>query len=141
MWSEHRSHKTVILKLLNSNINLQFVTGVYAMVTCLTPYLFKPKHGMSEFMKEASKEAYGKEAYGKDIKDNMFSIGNTFLAKREVSTHEAIKTVLTLPMKHSNIDVLYVPTSLKNNISFSFRKMHPDDTNVFASNIIEKYEN
>ena len=73
MWSEHRSHSTVILKLLNSNINLQFVTGVYAMVTCLTPYLFKPKHGMSEFMKKASKE----EAYGKDIEDNMFSIGNT----------------------------------------------------------------
>ena len=117
MWSEHRSHNTVILKLLNSNINLQFVTGVYAMVTCQTPYLFKPKHGMSEFMKKASKEAYGK-----GIKGKMFSIGNTFLAKREVSTHEAIKTVLTLRMKHSNIDVLYVPTSLKNNISFSFRK-------------------
>ena len=27
----------------------------------------------------------------------MLSIGNTFLTKREVSTHEAIKKVLSLP--------------------------------------------
>ena len=42
----------------------------------------------------------------------MLSIGYTFLTKRKVSTHEAIKRVLSLPMRHSNIDVLYVPTGL-----------------------------
>ena len=93
-------------------------------------------------MKKASKEAYGK-----DIKGKMLSIGNTFLTKREVSTHEAIKRVLSLPMRHSNIDVLYVPTGLKKNRTrmlkslSTLEKMHPDDTNVFASNIIDKYEN
>ena len=70
-------------------MNLEFVTGVYAMLTYLTSYLFKPEHAMCEFLKKASKEAYGK-----DIKVKMFSIGNTFLTKREVSTHEAIKRVL-----------------------------------------------
>ena len=44
------------------------------------------------------------------------SIGNTFLTKWKVSTHEAIKKVLFLPMRHSNIDVLYVPTSLMKKI-------------------------
>ena len=39
----------------------------------------------------------------------MHSIDNIFLTKCEVSTHEAIKRVLSLPMRHSNIDVLYVP--------------------------------
>ena len=77
----------------------------------------------------------------------MRSIGNVFLTKREVSTHEAIKRVLSLPMRHSNIDVLYVPTGLKKNRTRMLKslsvleKMHPDDTNVFASNIIDKYEN
>ena len=77
----------------------------------------------------------------------MHSIGNTFMTKREVSTHEAIKRVLSLPMRHSNIDVLYVPTGLKKNRTrmlkslSTLEKMHPDDTNVFASNIIDKYEN
>ena len=84
-------YNTVVLKLLKSN-----VTGVYVMLTYLTSYLCKPEHAMSELMKKASKEAYGK-----DIKGKMLSIGNTFLTKREVSTHEAIKRVLSLPMRHS----------------------------------------
>ena len=54
-----------------------------------------------------------KEAYGKDIEFKMLSIGNTFLTKRKVSMHEAIKRVLSLPVRHSNIDVLYVLTGLK----------------------------
>ena len=47
-------YNTVILKLLKSNINLQFVTGVYAMLTYLMPYLCKPKHAMSGLMEKAS---------------------------------------------------------------------------------------
>ena len=75
----------------------------------------------------------------------MLSIGNTFLTKREVSTHEAIKKVLSLPMRHLNIDVLYVPTSLKKNITrmldyYQFYKVHPDYRNVSASNICDKYK-
>ena len=56
----------------------------------LTYHLCKPEHTMSELVKKASKEPYGK-----DIKCKMFSIGNTFLTKREVSTHETIKRVLS----------------------------------------------
>ena len=67
-------NNTVILKLLKSNMNLQFVTGVYAMLTYLTSYLCKPKHTMCELMKKASKGTSGK-----DIKGKMLSIGNTFL--------------------------------------------------------------
>ena len=58
------------------------------------------KHAMSKLMKKASKKAYGKE-----IKRKMLSICNTFLTKREVSRLEAIKRVLSLPVRHSKIDV------------------------------------
>ena len=50
-------------------------------------------------------------------------------------------------MRYSNIDLLYVPTGLKKVRTRMFKslstleKMHPDDTNVFASNIIGKYKN
>ena len=71
----------------------------------------------------------------------MFSIGNTFLSKGKVSTDKAIKRVLALPMRHSNIDVLYVPIGLKKNRTRMLEKMHPNVTNVFASNIIGKYKN
>ena len=80
------------------------------MLAYLMSYLCKLEHAVSEFMKKTSKEAYGK-----DVKGKILSIGNTFLTKHEVSTHEAVKIVLSLPMRHSNIDVLYVPTGLGKN--------------------------
>ena len=45
---------------------------------------------------------------------NMYTV-NMFLTKLEVSTHEAIKRVLSLHTRHSNIDVLYVPAGLRKN--------------------------
>ena len=134
-------YNIVILKLLKLNINIQYVTGEYAIFTYLT-YLCKPEHTMSELMKKASKEAYDE-----DRRCKMFSIGNVFLTKCEVSAHEEIKIVLSLPLRHSNIDVHYVPTSLKKNRTRVLKslsileKMHPGDTKAFASNIIDKYEN
>ena len=53
------SYSTAILKLL-SNMILQFVRGVYAMLRYLISYLCKPENAMSELMRMASKEAYGK---------------------------------------------------------------------------------
>ena len=49
-------------------------------------------------------------------------------------------------MRHSDIDVPYVPTDLKNNRTGMLKslsvleKMHPDNTNVFASSFIGKCE-
>ena len=79
------------------------------MLTYLTSYLCKPEHHMSELMKKATKEAYGKS-----VKNKMRDIGNIFITKREVSTSEAIKRVLSLPLRHSNVDVKYIATGLKN---------------------------
>ena len=70
-------YNTATLKLLKSNMNLQFVTGTYAILAYLMSYLCNPEHAVSKLMKKTSKEAYGK-----DIKGKMLSIGNTFLTKR-----------------------------------------------------------
>ena len=70
------SYNTVILKLLKSNMNLQFVTDVHAMLTYLTSYLCKPEHAMTKLMKKTLKKAYGK-----NIKGKLLSISNTFLSK------------------------------------------------------------
>ena len=90
------------------------------MLTYLMSCLCKPEHAVNKFMKKVPKEAYGK-----DVKGKMRSIGNTFLTKCEVSTHEAIERVLSLPMRHSNAHNLYVRTNLKKNrtkVIISFRK-------------------
>ena len=53
-------YNTVSLKLLKSNMNLLFVTAVYAMLKYIRSYLCKPEHSMKELIKKASKEAYCK---------------------------------------------------------------------------------
>ena len=135
-------YNPVILNLMKSNMNLQFVTGVYGLLAYLTSYLCKPEHGMSELMKKASKEASGEDMRGK-----LRKIGNVFLTKREVSTHEAIKRVLSLPMRSSNVKTIYIPTGLKKDRTRMLKPQHllnimdPEDTNVYATNIIERYAN
>ena len=86
-------------------MNIQFVTGVYGLLTYLTAYLCKPEKTMSELMKKASKEAGGQ-----DIRGKLKSIGNVFLTKREVGLHEATKRLLSGPCRRSNNLTLYIPT-------------------------------
>ena len=100
----------ILLKLLKSNMNVKFVTGVYAMLKYLTSYLCSTEYALREHMKNTSKEAYRK-----DIKGEMLFIVNAFLTKHEVSMHKAVKRVLSLPMRHSKVDVLYVSISLNKN--------------------------
>ena len=109
------------------------------MLTYLTSYFCKLEHTMNKLMKKASKEAYGK-----DIQSKMISIGNIFFfTKCEVSTHEGIKKVLLLWLRHSIKDVMYVPNDLKKKRTrmlkplSNLEKMHPNYTNIFASNTID----
>lgn len=70
-----------------------------------------------------------------------------FSTKHEIPTYEAVKIVLCLPMRHSSIDVFYVPIGLRKSITRMFKwlsileKVKPNYTNVFEANIIAKYEN
>ena len=51
--------------MIQSNMNIQFVTGVYGMIGYLTSYLCKAEHVMSELMKKAQKEANDENLRGK----------------------------------------------------------------------------
>ena len=83
-------------------------------------------------MKKASNEFYGRYIGGK-----IHFTGNKLLDECKVSKHEAIKRVLSLLMRHLNIDILYVSTGLRKNINELLKsitileKLHLDDRNVF----------
>ena len=79
------TYNTVILSLMKSNMNIQFVTGHYGVLKYLTSYMCKPERTTSELMKKAAKECTNK-----GVQDKLYAIGNVFLTKREVSTDEAI---------------------------------------------------
>ena len=135
-------YNTVLLNLTKSNMNLQFVTGVYGMLGYLTKYLCKAEHGMSELMKKASKEGNSHS-----VREKLRKIGNVFLTKREISTHEAIVRLLSLPMRSSNIGVIFIPTGFKNQRTRILKPqkvldtMDPDDSNIFCTNFLERYAN
>ena len=136
-------YNPVILSLLKSNMNIQFVTGVYGLLSYLTAYLCKPEKKMSELMKKATKEAYRE-----DIRGKLKAIGNVFLKNREVSLlHEAIKRLLSGPFRRSNIATQYIPTGPQKDRIRMLKprkvldEMDPSDTNIFATDMIVKYAN
>ena len=91
-------------------------------------------------MKKASKEASDKSIRGK-----MTKIGDVFLTKREIGIHEA--TLISGPLRRSNIFVLYIPSGLQKDHIRMLKsrdildRMDQNDTNIFATNMIEKYIN
>ena len=87
------------------------------------------------------------ESPGLNVRKKLRKVGNFFLPRYEVSAHEAIKQTLSLPMRSPNIgcDFIFAGPSEKRLRVLKSReglqKMHPEDTNVFANEIIEKCVN
>ena len=88
-----------------------------------------------------------KKRPGLNVGETLRKVRKVLLTKREISTHEAIKRTLSLPMRSSNIGCDFIFTHA---LEKRFRvlkpqevlqKIHPEDTNVFANGIIEKYAN
>ncbi|XP_066930953.1 uncharacterized protein [Clytia hemisphaerica] len=135
-------YNTVMISILQSNMNIQYVTNMYAVLAYITSYMCKPERNMSELMKKAHKEASGK-----DVKDKLRAVGNVFLTKREVSTHEAIKRTLSLKMRTSNINVEFVITGPKEKRTRILKspselaKLDPDSKNVYKNSMFDKYQN
>ena len=133
-------YNTVLLKIWQANMNIQYVTGVHGVIAYLTSYLCKPELYMSELMKKASKEASGN-----GVREQLRAIGQVFRQHREVSQHEAITRELSLPIRNSNIAVKYVPTGPPKTRTRMLKpqsvleQMDPDDVNIFALNILDKY--
>ena len=126
---------------MKSNMNLQYVTGIYGLLTYLTSYLCKSERTMGELMWKAFKESSSDGV--KDLK----KAGNVYLKTPEVSTHEAIAHTISLSLRLSNIDVIYLPSGLKKNrirmlnSQEELDKMEPSGNNIFQVNIIDKYAN
>jgi hypothetical protein len=133
-------YNPILLKLWQANMNIQYVCGVYGLVIYLSEYVCKSEHYMSELMKKASKEAGNAT-----ISEQLKPVGKVFLKYREVSLHEAIKRVLSLPLRKSNVDVQFIPTGLRKDISRMLKskeqldRLDDDDTDIYAYNIIDKY--
>ena len=123
-------YNPIILKALRANMDIQYITDVWACVAYITSYMCKPERSMSELMRKACKEA-------NTLKEKLKSIGSVFLKSREVSQHEAIARLIGLTLKQTNTPVLFVPTAYKSQRTRLLKsrgmlnRMKKDDTDIF----------
>lgn len=129
-----------ILRALRANMDIQFITNIWACIAYLTSYICKPERTMSEMMRKASKEASSKP-----VRQALNDIGHIFIKSREVSEHEAILRVLSLPLRKSCVDVQFVQTDIPEKRTRVLKPrhiletLHDTDTDIFLPSIHEKY--
>ncbi|XP_062618879.1 uncharacterized protein LOC134280486 [Saccostrea cucullata] len=134
------NYNPYILQALRSNMDIQFITNVWACIAYLTSYICKPERSMSEMMRKACKESENKS-----MRDALRDIGDVFRKSREVSEHEAIARILSFPLRKSNTEVLFIQTDFKENRTrlikprYILEKMEDDDTDLYVASIHEKY--
>ncbi|XP_070548888.1 uncharacterized protein [Ptychodera flava] len=127
-----------ILKALRANMDIQYITDVWACIAYITSYMCKPEREMSELMRNAVKEA-------NTTTDKLKCIGNTFLRCREVSQHEAIARLVGLPLRQTNTTVQYVPTGYEAERTRMLKsvseldEMDDDNESVYVPSILDKY--
>ena len=93
-------------------------------------------------MKKASKEATCNGIRGK-----LRKIGDVFLTTCEIGIHKVALRLLLGPFRRSNIFVFYIPSGPQKDQIRMLKsrdvldRNDPNDTNIFATNMIEKYIN
>ncbi|XP_033759087.1 uncharacterized protein LOC117341337 [Pecten maximus] len=131
-------YNPLILKALRANMDIQFITDVWACIAYLTSYMCKPETAMSDLMRNACKEAT-------TAKEKLKCLGNVFLKSREVSQHEAVARLLGLPLRQSNIPVKFISTGYPEKRTRMLKPatvlktMDEDDTDIYLPSIIDKY--
>ncbi len=135
-------YNPVILEALEANMDIQIITNIWACIAYITSYITKPEKAMSELMRKAAKEA----PEG-NLSSHLYHVANAMRKGREVSQHEAIMRLLSIPLRKSNTEVLFVPTDTKENRTRILKprkvldSMDEDDKNIYVPSIHDKYGN
>jgi DNA replication protein DnaC len=131
-------YNPVILLALRSNMDIQYITDVWACVAYITSYMCKPERQMSELMNAAAKEADTQ-------KDKLKAIGDVLSKGREVSQHEAIYRILGMKLRKSNIAVEFFQSNKQAERTHMTKPYHvlksmkEGDTNIFMTSLLDKY--
>ena len=138
------AYNPVLIKAWRANMDIQFVTNVYACAMYIAAYVTKSQRGMSELLRKAADEA--KLNDGNNIRQQLRAVGNKFLNAVEISAQEACYILLQLCMRKSSRQVVFVNTNLPEERVFLLKpqsvieNMDDDDENIEARGLITRYE-
>ena len=128
-----------ILNLWGGNMDLQMVINDVVVVMYVCSYMMKGEKVMGEMKRVA------KECRDDDIQREMKKIKKEFLGKRAFGCPESVMRILSMwLMKKSRKIVTVICEMKENRVSLpksqeQLSKMNDDDTNVFATSVIDRY--
>ena len=104
-------------------MDLQFCYDSYAVVTYVCDYWSKDETGMTEFLKQALKEAKSWENHAL-----LSHLKRTYMAKRQIGKCEAIyRAIPTFHLQGANIACVFVQSGFPENQSTFLRKVRPKE--------------
>ena len=133
-------------KMLKSNMDLQFILDEYSCAAYCVDYVNKTNRGLSELHRRLA-----------DLQNEYPDLNFTNLLKRlrlqmldavEITTQEASWHLLRQPMSKASRDNVFIATCppnerqkrQKSRAQLDREGIEPESTDVWAENIIEKYE-
>ena len=137
------AYNPALIKAWRANMDIQFVTNVYACAMYIASYVTKSQRGMSELLRKAADEA--KLNDGNNIRQQLRAVGNKFLNAVEISAQEACYILLQLCMRKSSRQVIFVNTNVPEERVFLLKpqsvieNMDDNDENVEARGLITRY--
>lgn len=124
-----------------ANLDVQFVTNVYACILYVASYISKPEKSLGDVLKAVSSSS---EHLG--AKASMKSVSKKFLTHREVSAQEAIYRLLSLQFTQGLREVVFIHTDFPDNRTRLFKpmkvieSMKDGDPNVFMLGLLNRYQ-
>ena len=128
-----------------ANVDLQPVFNHYKCITYVCSYFTKDETECSQAITNAAKEARNSNL---SVRDSLRKIGTAFLSTREVSAQECVyRCIPELWLRKIFPKTIFVSTDLPQNrlripkSQDELDELEDDSTNIFKSNIIERYCN
>ena len=133
------------IKAFAANVDLQPVFNHYKCVTYICSYFSKDETECSQAITNAAKEAKNSNL---NVRDSLRKIGAAFLSTREVSAQECVyRCMPELWLRKVFPKTLYVSRDFPQNrlripkSQDDLDELDDDSTDIFKSNIIERYGN
>ena len=128
-----------------ANVDLQPVFNHYKCITYVCSYFTKDETECSQTITNAAKEATNSNL---SVRDSLRKVGAAFLSTREVGAQECVyRCMPELCLRKTFPKTIFVSTDLPQNrlripkSQDELDELEDDSTNIFKSNIIERYCN
>lgn len=137
------SYNELMLKIWQTNIDVQFILDAYACAAFVVSYISKSQRGMSNLMHEACQEARNGN---KSIQQQVRHIGNKFLTHVEICAKEIVYIVLQLSMRYSTRSFVFINTAPIETRTFLLKpyevpsEMPENSTDIQSDNILARYQ-